>query len=420
MEFHIAVLLKIIASTGIGLLIGMEREWSHKEIGIRSFALTALLGTIAWLVTPVLALVQVSAMLVIIVMANLYTAWKTQSLQITTSLALLLTNIFGMVVGSGNFFLAGTCALLVTALLSWKTELISLSTRITVDEIRSLLFIGFMTAVIFPLLPNYPVDPWHLLNVRFVWLAVIIFAGLSFCNYVILRHYGERGMRYGIFLGGLINSAATIVFLSQEQTKVGKALNTTPSLVLLAEVAMLLRNTILLIIFALPLNLRGLLPAVTVLLAMILTASLIVFVLFKRAVLHGEFEQMRMELKSPLAIRSILSFSCVFLVLSIASELTKRLLGTIGFLTILTVGAIVSTASASILLGQQLAMGNIDVMATTLATFSITLVGLLVNVVVCYVITHNVRVSLRLFVLNLTVILVGGLVTGLFSTLWRS
>jgi uncharacterized membrane protein YhiD involved in acid resistance len=41
---------KVAASASIGLLIGLEREWAHKDVGLRSFTIGALLGTLAWLV----------------------------------------------------------------------------------------------------------------------------------------------------------------------------------------------------------------------------------------------------------------------------------------------------------------------------------------------------------------------------------
>ena len=44
---------KVAASAAIGLLIGLQREWSHKDAGVRSFTIVALLGMIAWIVNPV-------------------------------------------------------------------------------------------------------------------------------------------------------------------------------------------------------------------------------------------------------------------------------------------------------------------------------------------------------------------------------
>ena len=38
------VATKIAVALGVGLLVGLEREWAHKEVGARTFAITALLG----------------------------------------------------------------------------------------------------------------------------------------------------------------------------------------------------------------------------------------------------------------------------------------------------------------------------------------------------------------------------------------
>ena len=46
------VAAKFAVSLGIGLLVGIEREWSNKDLGSRTFALTALLGTLAVLAAP--------------------------------------------------------------------------------------------------------------------------------------------------------------------------------------------------------------------------------------------------------------------------------------------------------------------------------------------------------------------------------
>jgi uncharacterized membrane protein YhiD involved in acid resistance len=35
---------KILIALGVGLLVGLEREWARKDVGLRTFSLTALLG----------------------------------------------------------------------------------------------------------------------------------------------------------------------------------------------------------------------------------------------------------------------------------------------------------------------------------------------------------------------------------------
>ena len=113
---------KITAAVSLGLLIGLEREWARKEAGVRSFAIASLLGMLSWLVSPTLALVQVGIIVILIIAANVYSLYKGEQLLITTSLALAVTNILGILVGMGEFFIAFACAIVVTALLSWKTE----------------------------------------------------------------------------------------------------------------------------------------------------------------------------------------------------------------------------------------------------------------------------------------------------------
>lgn len=45
--------MKAAVALALGLLVGFEREWSNKDIGVRTFAMTALLGLLA---TPASAL----------------------------------------------------------------------------------------------------------------------------------------------------------------------------------------------------------------------------------------------------------------------------------------------------------------------------------------------------------------------------
>ena len=59
------VAFKVALSAGIGLLVGLEREWSHKEIGVRTFAIGGLLGLLTSLLGPPLV---VSALIAVVVL----------------------------------------------------------------------------------------------------------------------------------------------------------------------------------------------------------------------------------------------------------------------------------------------------------------------------------------------------------------
>jgi uncharacterized membrane protein YhiD involved in acid resistance len=85
---------KIAVSIGIGLLVGIEREWSNKDLGIRTFALTALLGTIAALFAPSMATMALVGVFLIIVFANARSLFVDRSIEATTSAALLAIAAF--------------------------------------------------------------------------------------------------------------------------------------------------------------------------------------------------------------------------------------------------------------------------------------------------------------------------------------
>ncbi|HEY6408790.1 MAG TPA: DUF4010 domain-containing protein, partial [Ktedonobacteraceae bacterium] len=310
---------KVAASASIGLVIGLEREWAHKEAGVRSFAIAALLGTLAWLVSPVLAYVQLGIVLAIIILVNLYSLQKEQTLEITTSLALAVTNVLGILVGTGSFFIAFTCAIVITALLSWKTELVTFTSKLTVAEIRGTLLMAFLIAVVYPLLPDNYVDPWHIVNPRAIWLTVIIVSALNFVNYVLLRQFGMRAIRYSAFLGGFVSSAATCAVLGEELKASPEFAVVAPAAFLLADIAMLVRNGILVAIFSWAAGSQGSIAVIIVLGPMALVAAIIIAVTYLRSGRKRQAPSKSSPLTSPLALRSVLIFGLLFFSLTVFS-----------------------------------------------------------------------------------------------------
>jgi uncharacterized membrane protein (DUF4010 family) len=419
MDTSILLALKVAASTGIGLLIGLEREWAHKEAGVRSFTIAALLGTLAWLVAPILAFVQLSVVLVIIILVNVYALRKDQDLEITTSIALAATNVLGIVVGMGSFFLAFTCAIVIAALLSWKTEFLSFTRSLTIAEIRGTLLLGFITAVVYPLLPDYPVDPWHVLTPRSVWLTVVLVSAVSFVNYVLLRQFGERGRRYSALLGGLVNSAAMMILLGQEVRDDEEAEREVLVNSLLADTAMILRNWGLVALFALPQDFPASLPTIIVLLPMMVVAGGLAIIIMLRTATPPSNTSSKPPLVSPLALRSVLRFGILFLALTVISGLANHFFGTIGFLVVVVVGALASAASSAVLVGQQVASNHVGTLPAALAMFLATLMGLGENVVILWVTTRKPGLGLRLLGYTVPIIVVGGiLLTLVFVFQW--
>ena len=117
------VAAKIAVSLGIGLLVGIEREWSNKDLGARTFALTSLLGAMAVLFAPSMAIVSIVGVFLIVIFANTRSMLVDRSLEATTSVALLVIFVLGAIVGQGHLFTPVAAAILMTMLLTWKVGL---------------------------------------------------------------------------------------------------------------------------------------------------------------------------------------------------------------------------------------------------------------------------------------------------------
>jgi uncharacterized membrane protein (DUF4010 family) len=343
------VAIKASVALAIGMLVGIEREWSQKDIGVRTFGLTALLGMISSLISGQLMLAAAAGTLIVVVFLNLRRAQTTGKPEATTSIALMLTFVMGVLVGNGHLFTPVACAILVTMLLSLKPQLRAFAGDLQPQEIRSALLLGLFGFVIWPLLPSRFIDPWSLIEPRQAWITVIVVACLGFVNYVLLRIYGSRGVNSTAILGGLVNSTATVAELSIRLPAAGLEDKLVPA-VLLTSAAMFLRNLIILALFAQTAAARAWFP----LLAMAAVASLWIIKPIRatrktesEAAYHFDHPVPLMDLGSPVSIRRVLKFAALFLTIQVAGTLAQRFFGSSGLQMVSVIGGFVSSASTT-------------------------------------------------------------------------
>jgi uncharacterized membrane protein (DUF4010 family) len=349
----VQVATKIVVSLAVGLLVGLEREWAHKELGVRTFALASLLGMLAWLISPATALVALVGAVVLVAFVNAHSFLLHQQLEITTSVALLVTVVLGVLIGQEHYFTAVAAALMMTGLLAWKSELVRLAGDLKPAEIRGAVLMGLLAFVIYPLLPNRYVDRWNLLNPREAWIVVVILAGLGFLNYVLLRALGGRGINYSAILGGLVNSTATVAQMSRTLTdlEIG-SVDLIASSALYATGAMLVRNLVILGIFA-PGALRY---ATAPVLAM---AAISLFFAWRRQP-SAQVLPTKLGLGSPVSLRRVGALSALFVVIEIVAALAARFAGGHGFLVVGFLGGLASSASTTAAAGVLTGDGRLS------------------------------------------------------------
>jgi uncharacterized membrane protein (DUF4010 family) len=362
----------VALASGIGLLVGLEREWAKKEIGVRTFAITGLLGMLTSLLMPTAMVAALFAILLLVTFLNIHSLLKDRSLELTTSICLVVIFFLGGLVGQGHYFTASTAAIAVMALLSWKLELERFAGALRPEEIRSAVLLGLLSVVVYPLLPNHFVDPWQLLNPRQYWVTVMVIAGIGFLNYALLRLYGARGMYYAAMLGGLVNSTASAAELSALLRTQPQMRSRAVPLLLLTNVSMFVRNFVLLIIFAPRAALSAIIP---------LAAMVFVDALFAWLPKTSEADQAPpLKLSSPVSLKRVLRFGLLFLILTISGTLAQRFFGDLGFLAVAILGGLVSSASTTASAATLAAagkispeMGGIATVITSIASASINL-----------------------------------------------
>ncbi|MDP2121227.1 MAG: DUF4010 domain-containing protein [Hoeflea sp.] len=211
----------------IGLLFGLERGWHGREqseggrvAGIRTFALTALMGGVsAWLAavtSPTVLAVALAALGVMLAISYFGQVKAGTDIGLTTEIALLLTFVLGAASVLGEMAPVAAGAVVAGFLLNMKARLHGWIARMDQLELEAVFKLGLISVVVLPLLPDQGYGPGGTLNPYEIWWAVVVVAGLSFLGYLGIRLAGAGlGILMTGFFGGLASSTSTTLVLAR-------------------------------------------------------------------------------------------------------------------------------------------------------------------------------------------------------------
>jgi uncharacterized membrane protein (DUF4010 family) len=365
--------LRIVLAAALGMFLGLEREWSQKSAGIRTFALVSLLGAVFTLVGSEILLV-IGGLLVItqgVLLAAEGFRDPEEGLSLTTSVSMLVAYGVGALVMREYVLEGVTVAIISSLLLVLKRELHTFAWGLEREELRSASEFAILAFVVYPLLPPEPVtvsvaDLTLELELRVAWLLVVTVAGIGIVNYAVVQSYGGRGIAVTGFFDGLASSTAVVGTMLDHVRQRPEAASYAIAAILLADAAMALRNLVIAIAFTFE---RGILFQAIVPLGAVVLGSLTV------AAYSADWrESVEMDLESPFSLRNALGFGVIFLIVLVASALGKAQFGTGGlYLTALLSGLASSgaaTTSAVLLYRGGVVGGNAASIAILLATAS--------------------------------------------------
>lgn len=215
---------RLAAALAIGLLVGTERHWRERQeaagrrtVGVRTFALTGLLGgvmaALAFLLGQnggaLLLGLGLAALLAAQLPFALREADAENKVSATSLVAALGTYSLGALAVLGDMAVAGAAAVAMTAILAARESLHGLMARITWAELRSALVLLSMTLLVMPLVPDEPISLLGGLNPAKIWRFAILLAAISYLGYLAVRLLGpERGLLFSGAAGGLVSSTA--------------------------------------------------------------------------------------------------------------------------------------------------------------------------------------------------------------------
>jgi uncharacterized membrane protein (DUF4010 family) len=254
-------LLGLALAVGLGLLVGMQREWlTHKRIGLRSFALISGMGGViglfastdgAWILA-----VGFLAITIALFSHAFFVSRHEQVTGMTTELAGMAMFLIGAMATSGFMISAVVLGGGLILLLHWKSPMHALVERIGKEEFQAITRFVLITLVVLPVLPNQPFGPYGVLNPWQIWLMVVLIVSLNLAGYVAMKLFGGRGsVLIGGALGGLISSTATTVSFSTRARKDAAIVPAAAIIILIASALVYIRILIETAAVA-----RGLLP----------------------------------------------------------------------------------------------------------------------------------------------------------------
>ncbi len=315
------VLLRLALATGIGLLVGLQREQAEGRVaGLRTFALTALLGAICALLSePAGAWVLPAAILALASLVILGNIAKLRAgLQdpgITTEVAVLLTFVIGAYLMIGRVEVGIVSGGALAVLLQFKDRGHRLVQRLGDRDVAAVMRFALLSLVILPVLPNQTYGPLDVLNPRQIWLMVVLIVGIGFAGYLAYRFLGERaGTPLSGLLGGAISSTATTVSYARLGSG-EEASQRAAALVIMIASAVVFVRVLVEIAAVAPASLRTAAPPIVVVLA---GFSLVSFVAWLRLGRDPEAAAPMPDQRNPTELGPALVFGLLYGVILLA------------------------------------------------------------------------------------------------------
>ncbi|QDU61486.1 MgtC family protein [Planctomycetes bacterium Pan216] len=352
-----SVAQKLGLSLGLGLLVGLQREWTAPHVaGIRTFGILTIYGTFValiaedtggWIIGA--GLLTVATMLTVGSILKAKTASGEPGL--TTQAAALTMYLVGVAIGLGWMLMAVVVAGAMAVLLQWKRPLHAFIERLGERDVRAIVQLVLIALVLLPVVPDRSFGPYAVINPFQIWFMVVLIVGISLGGYIAYKFLGARtGTLLGGVLGGLISSTATTVSYARRTRG-------TPETASMATVVIMIASTIVFgrVVFEIyivaPHILTRILPPLFAMAGLMATVS--AFLYFR---VEGESEHLPIE-EDPSELKAAVVFGLLYAAVLFAVAAVREHFGNTGLYIVAGLSGLTDmdaiTLSTAQLIGEE-------------------------------------------------------------------
>ncbi len=360
MESELKILWDLVTALGVGLLIGIERGWKgrvkgegDRVAGIRTFALTGLLGGVIGMVSANMEewlLPAAFLSFTILVAVSYFVGVKvSEDIGFTTSVALLITFSLGVWASFGSHISVFAVSVLVVALLGFKPEIHKLVKNIEEKEIYAGIKLLIISVILLPLLPNQGYGPYEAVNPYWLWWMVVLITGLSFIGYLTISYFGDKiGVLLTSLTGGLASSTAVTLSLANmaKRTRVSGMFMAG---VLIASSIMFIRVGVEVSVV----NARLLQMLWPSLLAMFVVNLIGMLWFWLSKTQKNKKESPSMDMESPFQMKTALKFAILLGIILVMSEAMKEWLGDEGIYILSVISGLMDVDAITLSLSKM-------------------------------------------------------------------
>ena len=360
------------------MLVGAERERrkgngaTRGAAGVRTFAVTALLGAVGALLGGGI-LLAVVAFVVGMLAVVAYQRSPEKDPGMTTEISLLLTCLLGGLATRESALAAGIGAALAILLAARNRLHYFVRGVLTERELHDAFLFAAAALIMLPLSPDRLMGPFDAINPNSIARLVVLVMAIGVLGHVAIRSLGSRyGLPLAGFVGGFVSSTATIYMMgerAQQQPSqmagavAGAALSSVATIIQMAVIITLIQPS-LLQVFLLPLVYGGLVACLYSL-----------FFIVRKLPVNEELQNA--DLGRAFDLKSALAFATIVSAVSVLSAGLNATMGARGLLLASAISGLVDAHAAAASSASLAATNQISIQVA----LSAVLAGLSTNTI---------------------------------------